>query len=57
MEKELDNLIEARNLLVEAYGKTIGMGPAHEMVWHAIEHLDGQKDPIITRMIREEEHA
>ena len=51
MDPRLEELLQARRILESAYLTTIGIGPAHEKVWRAIEYLDKQIDPIIHAML------
>jgi hypothetical protein len=57
MEQQLKSLLDAREILTLAYHQTIGMGPAHDMVWHAVTHIDKQKDPIIHHMLYGEDEV
>ena len=57
MTQELQNLLDARDILAKAYMSTIGMWAAHNMVWHAIEYIDRQTAPILEAALREEVSA
>ena len=53
-EARLKSLIDAREILMGAYVRTIGIWAVHDKVWHAIEWIDMQVMSITARALMDE---
>ena len=53
MGREVKDLLDARTILAQAYMDSVGLWPAHEKVWRAIQYIDKQLTPLVEAALTE----